>query len=231
MKNMKRIALVVAITLLLGCAIGGTLAWLTDSTTDVKNEFYISTIGVDLKEHTYDAENGILKDETTESGVSNYKMVPGWTIPKDPEAWITDGSEAAYLFVEVKESENFDKFMTYAIADGWILLTDNTKTGSNIVTDGTAPDSYVIYREVAKGVTASAMDTADKTFAILAGDKVTVKGGVTKEMMTAVDFTNPTLTFKAYASQLYKNATDKFDAAEAWHNISDPSDTVDYSTP
>lgn len=225
MKNMKHIALVVAITLLLGCAIGGTLAWLMDTSDTVTNTFSTSTIGVELKEHTYNAENGTLNSETTESGVSNYKMVPGWTIPKDPEAWITDGSEAAILFVQVEESQNFDTFMTYAIADGWILLTDNTKTGSNIVTDDTTPDSYVIYREVAKGVTASAMDTADKTFAILAGDKVFVKGEVTKEMMTATGFTEPTLTFKAYAHQLFKtNDTTaenggKFTAAEAWENV------------
>ena len=49
-----------------------------------------------------------------------------------------------------------------------------------------------------------------------------VKGSVTKEQMNALDAegaAKPTLTITAYASQLYKNATETFSASEAWNNI------------
>jgi len=38
-------------------------------------------------------------------------------------------------------------------------------------------------------------------------------------MMSAEDFAEPTLTFTAYAHQLYQNAATKFDAATAWGNV------------
>ena len=194
----KAMAMLLALVLVLGSVIGGTLAWLTAESTEVKNTFSTSTIGVDLKENT-----------------TEYKMIPGWDIAKDPKAWITDGSEAAYLFVKVEKSANFDTFMTYEIAAGWTELTS------------AASDNYkVYYREV----TADQMGEGN-AFAILKDNKVTVKGEeVTKEMMNALkaddpdteqnESTYPTLTFTAYAHQLYQNATTKFSAATAWGNIS-----------
>lgn len=184
----KALAMLLAFVLVLGCVIGGTLAWLTAKDTPVVNTFSKSTIGVDLEETT-----------------TEYKMIPGWDIAKDPKAWITDGSEAAYLFVKVEKSANFDTFMTYEIAEGWTELTS------------AAGENYkVYYREVT-----STQVGEDNAFAILKDNKVTVKGEtVTKEMLTAADFTEPTLTFTAYAHQLYQNATTKFDAATAWGNVS-----------
>lgn len=183
----KALAMLLALVLVIGCVVGGTLAWLTAESTEVKNTFSTSTIGVDLKETT-----------------TEYKMIPGWDIAKDPKAWITDGSEAAYLFVKVEKSANFDTFMTYEIAEGWNELTS------------AADENYkVYYREVA-----STQVGKDNAFAILKDNKVTVKGEtVTKEMMSAEDFAEPTLTFTAYAHQLYQNAATKFDAATAWGNV------------
>ncbi len=182
----KAVALMLACVLLLGGVVGGTVAWLTAQTTEVKNTFSTSTIGVELKETT-----------------TEYKMIPGWTIAKDPKAWVTEGSEAAYLFVKVEKSANFDTFMTYEIADGWNELT--SAAGNNY---------KVYYREVA----ANQMGE-DNAFAILKDNVVTVKGTVTKEMMTANGFTAPTLTFTAYAHQLYSAQNTKFDAAAAWKNL------------
>lgn len=209
----KALAMLLSLVLVIGCVVGGTLAWLTAQDTPVVNKFSPSTIGVELKEHTYNATEDILTTTVTDEGVTNYKMIPGWTIPKDPEAWITENSEAAYLFVEIKESTNFDNFMTYAIADGWKLL-DGTDA-ANI--DTVENDTYVIYREVAAGATATAMDQ-DNAFQILAKDQVTVLDTVKKEDMPAAG-SEPTLTFTAYASQLKKNNTTEFTVAEAWNNV------------
>lgn len=101
----KTLALVLALTLLVAGVVGGTLAWLTDQTAEVKNTFTVGDINIGLTETTAD-----------------YKMVPGNTIAKDPTVTVKANSEACWLFVQVTESENLDTFITYAIADGWTAL-------------------------------------------------------------------------------------------------------------
>ena len=209
----KGLAMLLSLVLVIGCVVGGTVAWLTAQDTPVVNKFSPSTIGVELKEHTYNATEDILTTTVTDEGVTNYKMIPGWTIPKDPEAWITENSEAAYLFVEIKESENFDDFMTYAIADGWILQDGTEAANINTVDK----DIYVIYREVAAGATATAMGQAN-AFQILVNDQVAVLDTVKKEDMPVAG-SEPTLTFTAYAHQLYKSSGVEFDVATAWGNV------------
>lgn len=222
----KSMALLLAMVLLVGCAIGGTLAWLTAKTTPVTNTFTTSDINITLAETKTD-----------------FKMVPGWTIDKDPEVTVTKGSEDCWLFVKVDEScgvkktetenYNFDDFIAYAIENGW-TAGDGTGEGKNGVPVG------VYFRKV-EGV------TEDKVFEILAAgefvdtaanntkvtwsaNQVATKPSVTKEMMEAankVGATKPTLTFTAYASQLYKTnkpatgdvTTAQFTAAQAWANV------------
>lgn len=176
----RTLALLVALVLVVGCIIGGTLAWLAAKTDAVVNTFTSSDIEVTLT-------------ETEEE----YKMVPGWTIHKDPKTTVVIGSEECYLFVKVEKSANFDSYMTYEMAEGWTALEN---------VEG------VYYREV---------KTADMgtAFSVLKGDQVTVKGEVTKQMMAAAENTKPTLTITAYASQLYKNNAETFSAVEAWVNI------------
>lgn len=182
----KTLALMLACVLLICGVVGGTVAWLTAQDTPVVNTFSTSNIGVELKETT-----------------TEYKMIPGWTISKDPKAWVTEGSEAAYLFVKVEKSVNFDTFMTYEIADGWTELT--SAAGTNY---------KVYYREVA-----TTQMGESNAFPILKDDKVTVLDTVKAEDMPAAG-SEPTLTFTAYAHQLYKNEnSEKFDVATAWGNL------------
>lgn len=181
----RTMALLAAVLLVVGVAIGGTLAWLTATSDTVVNTFTTSDIKIELKEDTG----------------TEYKMIPGYTIEKDPKVKVLAGSEACYLFVKLEKSENFDNYMTYGMADGWTELT------------GVSGISGVYYREVEN----SAIGTE---YSVLNGNQVTVKGTVTTTDMKAAETNKPTLTVRAYASQLYKNNTDKFTAAEAWGNIS-----------
>ena len=171
----KTLALVLALTLFVAGVVGGTLAWLTDQTAEVKNTFTVGDINIGLTETTTD-----------------YKMVPGNTIAKDPTVTVKANSEACWLFVKVTESANLDDFITYAIATGWTEL-----------------EAGVYYREVP----ASA---ADQTFSVLAGDAVTVKSDVTRAMLETAKTDAPTLTFKAYAIQKDHFAT----ADAAWAEVS-----------
>ena len=177
----KTLALVLALTLIVVGVVSGTLAWLTAKSDTVTNTFTTSDIKVELKETK-----------------SDFKMIPGYDIHKDPKAKVIAGSEECFLFVKLEKSANFDTFMTYAMADGWTALTG---------VDG------VYYREV---------KTADigTAYSVLKDDKVTVNGEVTKATMEGLSAnTLPTLTITAYASQLHKNATTEFTAAEAWANV------------
>ena len=196
----KAIVAVVALVLVLCCAMGGTLAWLVDSTTEVKNTFTYGDINISLWEHKLNADGLTLStDVFTEKKQTGFKMIPGNNIEKDPTVTVKANSEACWLFVKVEESNNFDGFMTYAIADGWTALDANTG---------------VYYREV----TAS---DKDQEFNVLKDNTVTVEKDVTKDNLNALtEETMPTLTFTAYAIQSANltNAdnTEADTAVEAW---------------
>lgn len=178
----KVLALVLAMVLLVVGVAAGTLAWLTSKSDTVVNTFTTSDITVELKE----------------TPGATYKMVPGFEIDKDPTVTVKAGSEDCYLFVKLEKSSNFDSFLTYVTAEGWIPL---------------AGVENVYYRVVNA-------QTADQSFVVLKDNKVTVLNTVTKGMMNGLtQDTYPTLTVSAYASQLYKSTDEKFSAAKAWANV------------
>ena len=134
----------------------------------------------------------------TETTGNSYKIIPGVDIAKDPKVTVKAGSEACWLFVKVAE-ENWPTFteadgttkkVNYAIADGWTKLEDG-----------------VYYREVAAV-------TADTSFGVLNGDKVTVSENLTKTDISGIA-TQPKLTFTAYAVQ--KDGITN--AADAWEKV------------
>ena len=106
----KRTLLLLAVALIIVGVVGGTLAWLTDKTEPVVNTFSPSDINITL----------------TESEDLDLKMIPGYTMTKDPKVTVKADSEASYLFVKLDKSANFDTFMTYTMADEWIQLTGVT---------------------------------------------------------------------------------------------------------
>lgn len=175
----KIVICALSIAVIICCAVGGTFAWLTTQTGEVRNTFTIGNIDITLAETT-----------------SDFKMIPGETIAKDPVVTVKAGSEACWLFVKVTESDNLDSFISYSVDSGWTALTGV---------------SGVYYREVAAV-------SADSSFDVLTGNAVTVKDTVTKTMMDALtDNTLPTLTFKAYAIQ--KSGFDTVEAA--WAKVSE----------
>lgn len=170
----KTIILILSLALVVAFAATGAVAWLTAVTDPVQNTFTVGNIDLKLEETTTD-----------------YTMVPGNDIAKDPKVTVLGGSEDCWLFVKVEESDNLCTFIEYAVADGWTALP------------GVAG---VYYREVAASET-------DQAFAVLQGDIVSVPDSVTKDMMDALtEETAPTLTFTAYAVQKANIAT----AADAW---------------
>ena len=196
--TLKPLLVAMAVVLLIGCVAGGTLAWLTSTPSAVTNTFTTSDITITLTETP-------TRPNTEEH---NYKMIPGWTITKDPKVTVKAGSEKCYVLVKVVESDNFDDFMTYSIITGenaWTELTGVTDT-----------DKVKVYYRI---VDASAANS-DMEFPILKDNKVQVSENVTKEAMNALtESTYPTLTFQAAAIQYEMTNGKAFHAIDAYHAI------------
>ena len=197
MKNMKRsVALLVAIALLIGCAAGGTMAWLMDETDAVTNTFVAGDITITLKESPLN--NDGTYGTAAENVTNQYAMIPGKEYKKNPVVTVEAGSEDCWLFVKFEELNNPSTYLTYT----------STLTETNDWTQGTGTiPSNVWYRKVMS-------DDPVKQWALLSDNKITVKGdAVTKENMATA--ATAKLTYTAYAHQLYNNTTE-FSAAEAW---------------
>lgn len=196
-RSFRGLVLVLALALIVGVAGGATFAWLTAKTDPVVNTF------------TY----GDIKITLAESTGSNYKIIPGVNIEKDPLVTVEAGSEACWLFVKVDEAnwptltyvdgENTVRKVNYDIADGW------TKG------DGTKIPANVYYREVAA-------NDANQEFPVLKDNKITVSDTLTKIDINEKLTGTPKLSITAYAIQ--KDGMDS--AAEAWAAIHDTTGTT-----
>jgi len=179
--NKKTVALLMACVLLVGAAIGGTMAWLVDSTGEVTNTFTVGDINITLTETGTDA-----------NGEKNYPFVPGDTLSKDPKVTVLKDSEPCWLFVKVVENNNItvtgknsageevsEKALKYSIADGWTQY-NNTEYW---------------YRTVDSKVT----EESGLSFDVLTNNVVNVSTFITKD--SALETAQPTITFTAAAVQ------------------------------
>lgn len=195
--NTKLVVLVLAMVMLIGSLIGGTLAWLIDSTSEVKNVFTTADIGVTLTE-TFNTDT----NNDGENDKWQAQMIPGYSYTKDPKVEVSNTSVDCYLFVKFEETNNPSTYLTYT----------STLTAANGWTqgDGTDIPANVWYRKVMTSDTSRSWD-------LLSGDTISVKDAVTKDSMQTA--ASATLTYTAYASQLYKSAGVEFSAKEAWNNV------------
>lgn len=234
----KSIALILALAMVVGSVVGGTIAWLTAKTAEVKNVFTTGGIDIELKEHRYNPDNDILTDEETTKGVDNYKMIPGWVIPKDPWVEVEENSEDCYVFIKVEETGvsfvpegetmpmvySFDDYLVYKIAEEWEKLEGEEGVYYKVIEGANAKGDENHHEILVQGRYTDPMgdpDSSDDDVTVSWSDKhVAVKPSVTEEMMEVVTEENyPTLSFTAYAVQLRKDNTTKFEPAEAWSQV------------
>ena len=108
----KKIALMVtSLVLVVAMAVGGTLAWLTDTTDQKVNTFTVGKVDIELAEPKWDETYG-------EDGA---KVYPNADIVKDPTVTVIKGSEESYvrMLVTISNSDVMD-----TIFDPGALLTD-----------------------------------------------------------------------------------------------------------
>lgn len=182
----KAVVLLLALVLLLGCGLGGTLAWLSAKTDPVVNTFTAGNIKITLTE------------EGAVNNAQSFKMVPGIEIEKKPVVSVLANSEECWLFVKVEESATVATYLTYSV-DSAIWQPVPGESGvffKNVsATDAKAGVSYDVLTgdivTVNSGVTQDQMDAV-------------------------TDATAPKLTFTAYAVQKYgfDDVADAWDEAE-----------------
>lgn len=160
----KTIAVVLALVLVICCAVGGVLAWLTDTTDSITNTFTVGNVKIDL----------------AESKNLNLKMIPGKDITKDPVATVKANSEDCYLFVKVVKSNNFDEFMTYTMAEGWNQLKD--ADGNDV--------SGVYYRQVSTATTDTTFNVIkDNKVTVKTSVTQSMMDGLTGDTLPTLTFT------------------------------------------
>ena len=206
-KSNKALLVLLALVLVIGCTVGGTLAWLTAETGTATNTFTVGDIGtLTLKEK----ETAVGADGVT----NNYTIVPGMDIAKDPMVSYTDKKNAVDVYVFVKVG-----------AEGWtqesnaysVLGDDNSALLSWSVdcneTTGWKPVSAeyddVYYKVVAAGESL-------ENVAVIAGNKITVSSAITEKNVSDIAKAAGNITFTAYAIQQAGFDT----VADAWKAVS-----------
>ncbi len=173
--------------LFLTLTLGTTIAYLTDSSEEVKNTFTHGAVKISI------TESNIV--EETEKYKNEYIMKPGLSITKDPVITVEKNSEDCWLFIEITKSSKFDDYLTYTIEDNWKSL-----------------DGYdnIYYQEVSRKST-------NQEFTILKDNKVEVKSTIGNEELDVLEEKDyPVIDIKAYAVQKDSDIKEISSADEAW---------------
>lgn len=191
MSNKKFIAILsvfvmLALTMVVGCAVDGTVAWLVSESESSVSTFTLGDINIKL---------------TGESESQPLKIIPGVEITRSLKVTVEPNSEACWLFVKV-EGTNWSHFPD---ANGTAKVSYSVAGGTN---DWKALDNYpgVYYREV------SAEDAQTGVVYDVNGVVAVSKELTKAEVNSIASGTQPQLSFTAYAVQ--RDGID--DAFRAW---------------
>ncbi len=184
----KTLVAMLALVLLIGCGIGGTLAYLTSTTEEVKNTFTVGNINIDLYEHEY--KDGELTETEIRNGGNVYKIIPGVNLPKDPTVVVKENSEDCWLFIKVDEAN----WPTAAFDDGTKKVSYSIDESVWTELELTGVNYKVYYKEVSAS-------TTDQSFNVLVDNEVTVSPELTKTEVEEISAGGFSLTFKAAAVQ------------------------------
>jgi len=174
--NRTKITVLLLTALVLAVGVGVTIAFIATSSQPVINTFTIGNVELSL----------------TETTGTNYRLIPGTILDKDPHLTVKAGSDDCWLFFRMEASGNLADYVTYAPGPGWAAL---------------AGEEGVYYRQVD-------LSDVDQKFQLLQGNMVRVMDSVTEEQLAAIQ-ASPTLDFTGYAIQRTGMAT----AADAWQAL------------
>ena len=111
----RTLALILALVLVFGAAVGGTIAYLT-SNDSVTNTFTVGKVEITLDEAKVDAY-GVADTTADRVKANSYKLIPGHTYTKDPTIHVAAGSEDCWLFAKIEN--NLSTAATLTMVAGW----------------------------------------------------------------------------------------------------------------
>ena len=186
------VALILALTALLGTAIGKYIETQRFTGT-LKITAELGSITLQEREAKRQADGSYQLTDAVVAG-NSYELIPGLDIPKDPHVIITDKTPIeAHLFVEVVDNTN--EAIEWSIAAGWTQLAVTGKHGGTV---------YVYNTVLGEGFSDSPVYILDK-------NQIEVKQTLLSEDAAA----NDTLTFYACMGEVAMGAN----AAEVYKKI------------
>lgn len=119
----KTVALLLALVMVFGAAVGGTIAYLT-STDKVENTFTVGKVAITLDEAKVDEYGVVDTTATARVQANDYKLIPGHTYTKDPTVHVDAKSEDCWVFAKIENGLSTDG--TLAMSADWTVI-DATK--------------------------------------------------------------------------------------------------------
>ncbi|MBQ4628237.1 MAG: hypothetical protein IJB44_04075 [Clostridia bacterium] len=200
----KRIAVaLVALVMIVGCVVGGTLAWLSAKSNTVTNTFTYGDIEINLWETD-------LENNKTETGVAYSNIVPGATVPKDPTITVIENSENCYVYAKVTNNVVLDgKTVVTCNIDGdnWTLIGSKTNDNGSVI------NLYKYNNIVTKS-------TSNTDLPSVFSD-ITFSGEIESDDIATLDAIENDIIIEAYAHQSDNIGEEKIanDAAIAWAGV------------
>lgn len=126
MKKAKKVLLLaLCAVLLVGATIAGTVAYLTSTTTEVKNTFTAGNVTITLDEAPVDLYGEVVTGDR--STANEYKLIPGHSYTKDPTIHVDADSEDCWVFAKLVNGLGTNA--TIIINDGWKQVATTTDGG------------------------------------------------------------------------------------------------------
>ena len=145
MKNKKIIIALASVAMIAVVAIGGTLAYFTDS-DNMNDSVNLGKVNITITERTNDTDASVQKDESgIVTGIKYTGIMPGDTISKEPIVIVENDSSDAYIRAKIVV-EGIDG--AYSEQDGLSdyleQITFNTKDCDWILSE----DGYYYYQKI-----------------------------------------------------------------------------------
>ena len=174
MKKNKKLFVLVALFLAV-FAVGGTLAYLTDTTQTTTNTFTFGKVDIELNEGNWNAQNAT-------------DLEPGATVAKQPTVTVETGSKDAFVFIEVTmpAQVNGKDVLTHDTIDTTKWTVVSTSGTTTVYAYGT---SSAMTKVSANGSTPALFNT------------ITVNNTLIGTDVTAIGNNGLDITVKAYAIQ------------------------------
>ncbi|MGI5893415.1 MAG: hypothetical protein ACOX6P_02375 [Candidatus Merdivicinus sp.] len=153
----KKIAIALAAAALVGtCAIGGSLAWLTANTNEVKNTFTVGNVTLDI------SETGGTYNSSTDK--YDFTIVPGVAFDKAPKITVNANSVDCYLFSSITIVNDGDDVV---LPENWTLEGKNGSWEYVAKTTSGESTTYVYRQE-----TVVSKSTNDQEFSLFVKAKL-----------------------------------------------------------